>query len=329
MEAFPMTASALLEPSFADAAAAIEAATDLPHQTRTQWLCALRQIAKMIGRPMDSLAARWTAARFPIERLHHARVGANPKTLANYKSNARAALKWFAGVQVVPTRGTPITREWHLLRDRLSERRARSVLSSLMRYCSARRIVPEAMNEAVIDAYMKYRAETTALACDAGARRSAFEIGRTFVKVKDKWWIILPAFETKEKRLDERQVDDCLEPWFERYLAVYRPVLARNDDAPAALWLSSNDGRAMTYSAVERVISATTKVTVGIDISPHLFRAAGVSSCAVWAGDRPHLGSALLHHDDPATAQEHYNHATSLSANQSFVGLIKSLRRDT
>jgi site-specific recombinase XerD len=158
---------------------------------------------------------------------------------------------------------------------------------------------------------------------------AAFEIGRTFVKVKDKWWIILPAFETKEKRLDERQVDDCLEPWFERYLAVYRPVLARNDDAPAALWLSSNDGRAMTYSAVERVISATTKVTVGIDISPHLFRAAGVSSCAVWAGDRPHLGSALLHHDDPATAQEHYNHATSLSANQSFVGLIKSLRRDT
>jgi Phage integrase family len=172
MEAFPMTENALLEPSFADAAAAIEAATDLPHLTRTQWLCSLRQIAKMIGRPMDSIAARWTAARFPIERLHHARVGANPKTLANHKSNARAALKWFAGVQDVPTRGMPLTPEWHLLRDRLPDRRARSVLSSLMRYCSARRIVPEAMNEAVIDAYMKYRAETTALACDAGARRS-------------------------------------------------------------------------------------------------------------------------------------------------------------
>jgi site-specific recombinase XerD len=157
---------------------------------------------------------------------------------------------------------------------------------------------------------------------------AAIEIGRTFVKVKDKWWLVLPAPETKEKRLDERQVDDCLIPWMERYLSIHRPVLARSNDAPAALWLSSNDGNAMTYLAVERVISMTTKETVGVDISPHLFRAAGVTSCAVWAGDQPHLGSALLHHTDTAIAQEHYNHATSLSANQSFVALIKNLRSD-
>jgi hypothetical protein len=103
-----------------------------------------------------------------------------------------------------------------------------------------------------------------------------------------------------------------------RYLTIHRPVLAPSDDAPAALWLSSNDGSAMTYLAMERIISMTTKETIGVDISPHLFRAAGVSSCAVWAGDQPDLGSALLHHTDPAIAQEHYNHATSLSANQSF-----------
>jgi len=76
-----MTETTLLEPSFAHAAAAIEAATELPAQTRAQWLCSLRQIAKMIGRPMDSIPARWTSARFAIERLHHARVGANVKTL--------------------------------------------------------------------------------------------------------------------------------------------------------------------------------------------------------------------------------------------------------
>jgi hypothetical protein len=157
---------------------------------------------------------------------------------------------------------------------------------------------------------------------------AAFEIGRTFVKVKDKWWIALPASETKEKRPDERQVDDCLEPWIERYLVIYRPVLSRSDDASAALWLSSNDGSAITYLAVGRVMSTTTKEAVGVDISPHLFRSAAVSSCAVLAGDQPHLGSALLHHTEPTTAQEHYNHSTSLSANQSFVALIKSLRRD-
>jgi hypothetical protein len=83
---------ALLEPSFADAVAAIEAAVDLPPRTRAHWACSLRQIANMDGKPMDSLAARLTSARFAIDRLHHARVGANPKTLANHKSNAKVSM---------------------------------------------------------------------------------------------------------------------------------------------------------------------------------------------------------------------------------------------
>jgi site-specific recombinase XerD len=157
---------------------------------------------------------------------------------------------------------------------------------------------------------------------------AALEIGRTFVKLKNRWWIVLAASQTKEGRADERVVDDALVPWIDRYLSIHRPVLARGDDASPALWLSSNGGVALTYLTVEKVISMTTSRTVGVDISPHLFRAAAVSSCAVWAGDQPHLGGALLHHTDPAMAQEHYNHATSLSANQSFASLIKSLRRD-
>jgi integrase len=157
---------------------------------------------------------------------------------------------------------------------------------------------------------------------------AALEIGRSFVQVKNRWWIVLAASQTKEGRADERAVDNALVSWIDRYLSIYRPVLARGNDIPTALWISSNGGGALTYSAVEWVISTTTSRTVGADISPHLFRSAAVSSCAVWAGDQPHLGSALLHHTDPAMAQEHYNLATSLSANQSFAALIKSLRRD-
>ena len=85
---------------------------------------------------------------------------------------------------------------------------------------------------------------------------AALEIGRSFKKVNDSWWIVLSASETKEKRADERPVDKCLTLWIERYLNIHRPVLARTDAALAALWLSSNDGSAMTYSAVERVISS-------------------------------------------------------------------------
>jgi site-specific recombinase XerD len=157
---------------------------------------------------------------------------------------------------------------------------------------------------------------------------AALEIGRTFVQVNETWWIVLAASETKEGRPDERPVVDYLTPWTDRYLSIHRTVLARADDTQTALWLSSNDGRPMTYSAVESAISHTTLATLGIDISPHLFRTAGASSCAVYAGDHPHLASALLNHTDPAVTQEHYNRASSLSAAESLAALIRNFRRD-
>jgi integrase len=191
----------LLEQSFADAAKAIEGAVDLPAQTRTQWLCSLRQIAKALDKPMEVIPARWTAARFPIDRLHHAVVGLNPKTLANHKANARAALRWFAKEEDVPSRGLPLDGEWQVLRQQLTDRRTRATLSSLMRYFSARKAAPAALDEAAIDAYMRYRAQTTALATDAGARRSIARAWNGCIGVIEGWperRLLEPAIKTTE-----------------------------------------------------------------------------------------------------------------------------------
>jgi hypothetical protein len=75
------------------------------------------------------------------------------------------------------------------------------------------------------------------------------------------------------------------------------------------------------------VISKTTLAAVGIKVSPHLFRTAGVSTAAVYAGNNPHLGSALLHHRDPKIREKHYNRASSLSATQSYGALVRALRQ--
>lgn len=189
-----MTQTSLLEPSFADAAAAIEAAIELPARRRTHWLCSLQQVAKAMDRPMPAIPARWTTARFAIGRLHAVRVGQNPKTLANHKSNVRAALLWFAGETGLPSRGMPLTPEWDGLRSRLSDRRARATLSSLMRYCAARWIAPTAIDESTMDGYMRYRAETTALASDAAARRGIARAWNGCIGVIEGW----PAFRLME-----------------------------------------------------------------------------------------------------------------------------------
>ena len=196
-----MTETGLLEPSFADVAEAIESAADLSARTRSHWLCSLRQIAKALDKPMEIIPARWTATRFAVGRLHHARVGANAKTLANHKSNVRAALLWFGNEKNVPSRGMPLKPDWHHLRQQLPDRRTRSLLSSLMRYCSARQIAPASVNEAVIDGYMRYRAETTALASNAAARRAIARAWNGCVDIIEGWpahRLVESAVKTKE-----------------------------------------------------------------------------------------------------------------------------------
>jgi integrase len=152
---------------------------------------------------------------------------------------------------------------------------------------------------------------------------AALEIGRSLVEIKGSWWIVLSASETKESRSDERRVDDLLQPALGRYLKKYRTFLAGADQSTAALWLSSNDGASMSYTGVERVLTQTTRTTIGIAVSPHLFRTAVASSAAIHGGANPHLASALLHHTDAHVTEAHYNRASSISAGESLRSVIQ------
>ena len=102
--------TALLEPSFLDLIAAIEQAAELSEQRRRHWVCSLRQIAKWLDRPAAVIPARWHSVRISVVQLHHARVGVTAKTLANHKSNVRAALRWLGKEHGVPQQGAAYRR---------------------------------------------------------------------------------------------------------------------------------------------------------------------------------------------------------------------------
>jgi integrase len=136
---------------------------------------------------------------------------------------------------------------------------------------------------------------------------ASLEIGRNLANIDGWWWITLSAAETKEVRPDERRIDDAIAPALSKYLTKYRPVLARESRQSGALWLSPNNGRPMTYHAVADVIERTTRTTIGVGVSPHMFRSAAASSAAVHADYNPYLGSAVLHHRDKRVTEEHYN----------------------
>ena len=149
---------------------------------------------------------------------------------------------------------------------------------------------------------------------------ASLEIGRSFQKVRGKWWILLSA-------PDERPVDELLTPVIDRYLDQHRRVLARTNNQPSALWLSSSNGMPMMGGSVRGVISATTLATVGVDVSPHLFRTSAASTAAILGGENPYLGSALLHHTDSRVTNEHYNRASSLSAAESFRQIVRQYEK--
>jgi len=151
---------------------------------------------------------------------------------------------------------------------------------------------------------------------------AALEIGKTFKNIHGRWWIALPGEITKSGRPDER----CVPPWLNRCIDIYldqsRPVLLGSELHTNALWISSTTGRAMRTKNMGTLISKITLETLGIDVSPHLFRTAAASTAAMYGGNTPHLASALLNHTDPRVTEEHYNRASALTAAAAYADII-------
>jgi hypothetical protein len=183
-----MTApTALLEPSFAHLIPAIEQAAELSQQTRRHWACSVRQIGRWLDRPAAVIPARFNAVAMPVRQLHHARLGVTAKTLANHKSNLRAALRWYVKQHDVPRHGMRLSADWAALRDRIDDRRSRARLSNLMRYCAARAIAPGSVNDKVVEEYWRYRAETAALESNNSARRRMARMWNSCASAIDGW----------------------------------------------------------------------------------------------------------------------------------------------
>lgn len=155
---------------------------------------------------------------------------------------------------------------------------------------------------------------------------AALEIDRSFVNVDGTWWIVLTAAETKEKREDERPVPEELTKSIEKYLRVYRPILMRGKAGTRALWLAVN-GKPMSYATMGELIVETTRMTIGVNVNPHLFRTAAVTTLATYAGDEPHAGGALLNHRPGPVTQEHYNRASCITAARLLAAVNRRYRR--
>jgi hypothetical protein len=164
-------------------------------------LPSLAGIAKAFDQPPELIPARYSAVRARLAALHHAPLNWRAKTLANHKSNAKAALLWFAKEKDVLPHGVRLSPAWDRLRAQVTDPSTRHRLMPLMRFCSGVRVEPSAVNEAVVDRYMDHRARTTARASDAASRRILARLWNAGIGATDGWppvSLIEPPVKTKE-----------------------------------------------------------------------------------------------------------------------------------
>jgi integrase len=157
---------------------------------------------------------------------------------------------------------------------------------------------------------------------------AALEIGNSFKKIDGRWWIALASISTKSRRPDERCIPEWLNGSIGAYLTEARPILLGSSPATGAVWISSTTGGAITWKNLGLLISKITLKTLGVDVSPHLFRTAAASTAAAYGRRIPHLASALLNHTDPRITEEHYNRASSISASKVYAEILVKYLRD-
>src|SRR5262245_25152836 len=152
---------------------------------------------------------------------------------------------------------------------------------------------------------------------------ATLRIGQSIQKIGGHWWLIIEFKQTKTRRRDERRVPEFMTEIIDRYVDKYRPILLRKDMEESAFWISSTRGAQFTIKNMGTLISKITKQTLGVDVSPHLFRMAAATIAAVYGTSTPYLASGVLGHRDERITEEHYNRARSLHASAILSEIIE------
>ena len=144
-------------------------------------------------------------------------------------------------------------------------------------------------------------------------------------RIGRRWWILVPAEETKTRSALELPFPDNLVDHLERYLEVHRPALLRHcgrisDDYCRAgpLWISSRTGKALSGHTMNLQVGEHTRMAFGRRVNLHLFRHCAATSVAIRDPEHVEIIIAILGHRCYETQERHYNLARSVEAAEDY-----------
>ncbi len=149
------------EPSWADAANAIEKAVDLGPDQKRHWCTSLRRMGRYLDRPLSLIPTRIAAIGPAVKKLHPARLGVNAKTFANHRANTRTALLWFNRQMPDGGRKAPMAPSYRTLLEQVPDRHARDMLSPFFRFLSGSGVRPQDVRDSHLEGFFAYRKATS------------------------------------------------------------------------------------------------------------------------------------------------------------------------
>ena len=116
-------------------------------------------MGRYLDRPLPLIPTRIAAIGPAVKRLHHARLGVHPKTFANHRANAKAALLWVNRQTPGCGRKGVMDPCYRSLLERVPDRYARDMLSPFFRFLSAQGIRPDDVRDHHVEFFITYRKE--------------------------------------------------------------------------------------------------------------------------------------------------------------------------
>jgi integrase len=161
---------------------------------------------------------------------------------------------------------------------------------------------------------------------------TALQLGKHLIRLEDgRWRLRVEADETKNDELVNAVLSAELGRLLDHHLAVDRPVLLARRGTDTSnechLWITE-DGLPCPAFSIRLRICEHTKRELGVSVSPHRFRDAGVTTTAIEMPDRMDVALALLGNKNPETMQAHYNLAASNSASLKLAEVLEDFMKE-
>jgi integrase len=207
--------------TLADVLAGVDRNSLIPAIRRRDLRSAVARVARLVGDEPGQIPLDLPAIGRVLVAATPATAGLSAKTIANIRSDFLAAMKESGLKSVAAPAKRQMTSRWRkLMAGRTAPKRIQYGLSRFARYCSARDIEPERVNDTVLEEFIKFVREQTLHRKPNALHRNVARIWNEAVEKSPLRLpcLLIPSFRRPPKRVDWSLLPRSLRNDLERYL---------------------------------------------------------------------------------------------------------------